>query len=73
MDGLLTQKDSLLKLIDELRSRGAVGVAIGDFSVTFAAPLPSAAPGDHEPPRVSEVPPTPEELEALLYQETLKL
>lgn len=43
------ENDGILKAIDELRKRGAVGATFADgaiTSVTFAAPMPDAKPDE---------------------------
>jgi hypothetical protein len=71
MDRFLTSKETLLGLIDELLTRGAYQINIGDLSVAFER-RPAAVAEEKEPVQPVKAH-TPEELEALLYQETLKL
>lgn len=72
MDAILREQNSILALLKSLRELGANNVSLPGLSVSFAAasvPLVLDTPE----PRPIEKPLSQDELEALLYQETLKL
>ena len=64
--------DEFLKLVDELRKRGATEVSMGTYSARFNAPVLAPVAQEAEvafiPPQLSQ-----EELEALLYKETMNM
>lgn len=64
--------DEFLRLVDELRKRGATEIAMGTYSARFNAPVLTPMTQEAEvaftPPQLSQ-----EELEALLYKETMNM
>jgi hypothetical protein len=66
--------DDVLKLIDALRTRGAIEITTKDVSVKFATPMVQTALNfeDTSEP-VMEKTPTLDEVERLMYMETSKL
>lgn len=72
MDEFLTDPNATLVFIDALRARGASSIRMGSLAITFEAPTPPL-----EKIQSTEFIPTKElsadELDALLYAETIKL
>lgn len=64
--------DNLLKLVDELRARGAIKISTPEVSVEFAAPITAALPTEPEEVKFDK-PLDPIEVEKLMYVETSKM
>jgi hypothetical protein len=72
MDVILRNKTEVLALIDDLRSRGAAHIKLDGLEVQFPFINTASAPVEKDPEQLVVVP-KGEELEALLYKETLAL
>lgn len=64
--------DDILKLVDELRKRGAIEISTKDLSVKFATPAFTDSIKTEETFKL-EPDVNPEHIDALMYQETSRL
>ena len=65
--------DNILRLIDALRERGAIKIALPEVTVEFASPVVAATSQFEDSEPVIERTLTPAELESFMYVETSKM